>query len=360
MPVPPLRLGVNIDHVATLRNARGGAHPDPVRAAHAVLAAGADGITFHLREDRRHIRDDDVRAPQGARSTAPLNFEMAATAEMMAIALATRPHACCLVPERREERTTEGGLDAAGAQEALKPYVGRLVEAGIQVSLFIAPDPAQIAAAAAVGAPAIEFHTGHWADFVAAGRTARGRGRVRPHRRRRPAGPRAGHRGPCRPRPRLRHLGDHRRDRREIVELNIGHFIIGEAVFEGLDSVIRAHARGDGPRPRPGGGAGRSAMILGLGSDLIDIRRIEKTLERHGERFIDRVFTDVERAAAERRVTTRRHLRQALRRQGGLRQGARHRLQGRGVLARHGGGQPAGRPADPRAHRRGRRRASPP
>jgi pyridoxine 5-phosphate synthase len=238
VPVPPLRLGVNIDHVATLRNARGGAHPDPVRAAHAVLAAGADGITFHLREDRRHIRDDDVRRLK-AEITAPLNFEMAATAEMMEIALATAPHSCCLVPERREERTTEGGLDVAGNTAALKPYVGRLVEAGIQVSLFIAPDPAQIAAAAAVGAPAIEFHTGHWADFIAAGQTAEAEAEfarvIAGARQARGLGIEV-HAG---------HGLDYATSETiaavpEIVELNTGHFIIGDAVFESLASVIRA------------------------------------------------------------------------------------------------------------------------
>ncbi|BBF92438.1 pyridoxine 5'-phosphate synthase [Blastochloris tepida] len=238
MSVPPLRLGVNIDHVATLRNARGGAHPDPVRAAHAVLAAGADGITFHLREDRRHIRDDDVRRLK-AEIAAPLNFEMAATGEMMEIALATRPHACCLVPERREERTTEGGLDAAAGQAALTPYVGRLVAAGIRVSLFIAPDPAQIAAAAAIGAPAIEFHTGHWADWVAEGRTEAAEAEFA----RLKAGARQAHALGIEV-----HAGhglDYATSETiaaipEIVELNTGHFIIGEAVFEGLPAVIRA------------------------------------------------------------------------------------------------------------------------
>ncbi|NJL50637.1 MAG: pyridoxine 5'-phosphate synthase [Blastochloris sp.] len=238
MPVSRLRLGVNIDHVATLRNARGGAHPDPVRAAHAVLAAGADGITFHLREDRRHIRDDDVRRLK-AEITAPLNFEMAATAEMMTIALATRPHACCLVPERREERTTEGGLDVAGAMDVLKPYVGRLVEAGIKVSLFIAPDPAQIAAAAAVGAPVIELHTGHWADFVIASRTAEAEAefvRIKAAARqahRLGIEVHAGHGLDYATSETIAAVG-------EIVELNTGHFIIGEAVFEGLASVIGA------------------------------------------------------------------------------------------------------------------------
>src|ERR1700733_6748192 len=143
----PLRLGVNVDHVATLRNARGGARPDPVRAALVAIAAGADGITAHLREDRRHIRDSDM-ARLKAEISKPLNFEMAATSDMMGIALATKPHAVCLVPERREELTTEGGLDVFGQQAALKPYIARLGDAGIRVSLFIAADPAQIEMAA--------------------------------------------------------------------------------------------------------------------------------------------------------------------------------------------------------------------
>ena len=257
MSVPPLRLGVNIDHVATLRNARGGAHPDPVRAAHAVLAAGADGITFHLREDRRHIRDDDVRRLK-AEIAAPLNFEMAATDEMMAIALATRPHACCLVPERREERTTEGGLDAAAGQAALTPYVGRLVAAGIHVSLFIAPDPAQIAAAAAIGAPAIEFHTGALGRF----RAGRAGGRRRGEFARLKAGARQAHALGIEV-----HAGhglDYATSETiaaipEIVELNTGHFIMGEALFEGLAAGDPHASGGDGPWPRGGAGGGAAA-----------------------------------------------------------------------------------------------------
>src|SRR6266699_3845484 len=156
---PPLRLGVNVDHVATIRNARGGRHPDPVRAAQIAIAAGADGITAHLREDRRHIRDDDIVRLK-AESSKPLNLEMAATEEMLAIAIKTKLHAACLVPERREERTTEGGLDVAGQQTVLAPVVARLDQAGIRVSLFIAADPRQIEAAMAIGAPVIEIHTG--------------------------------------------------------------------------------------------------------------------------------------------------------------------------------------------------------
>ena len=158
MPVPPIRLGVNIDHVATVRNARGGRHPDPVKAAEVAIAAGADGITAHLREDRRHIVDADVERLR-ERISKPLNLEMAATAEMVGIARKLKPHAACIVPERREERTTEGGLDAAGQREALRRVVGELAGAGIRVSLFIAVEPAQIDAAAGIGAPVIEIHT---------------------------------------------------------------------------------------------------------------------------------------------------------------------------------------------------------
>ena len=166
-----LRLGVNIDHVATIRNARGGDHPDPVRAAEIVARCGGDGITAHLREDRRHIRDGDLARIQAATGL-PLNLEMAATDEMVEIALAHRPHAACIVPERREERTTEGGLDAAGQHNRLAPIVSRLADAGIRVSLFIAPDERQLEAALHLGAPVVEFHTGEYAhaegDQVAA------------------------------------------------------------------------------------------------------------------------------------------------------------------------------------------------
>jgi pyridoxine 5-phosphate synthase len=155
-----LRLGVNIDHVATIRNARGGDHPDPVRAAEIVARVGGDGITAHLREDRRHIRDDDLKRIQEA-TDLPLNLEMAATDEMVEIALRHMPHAACIVPEKREERTTEGGLDAAGQHNHLQPVVSRLNDAGIRVSLFIAPDERQIEAALRLGAPVVEFHTGN-------------------------------------------------------------------------------------------------------------------------------------------------------------------------------------------------------
>src|SRR6266542_4382468 len=162
---PHLRLGVNIDHVATIRNARGGRHPDPVRAAKAAIAAGADGITAHLREDRRHIRDDDIHRLK-AELTKPLNLEMAATEEMTAIAVRTKPHAACLVPERRQERTTEGGLDVAGQHDVIAPVVVKLAAAGIRVSLFIAAHPRQIEAAARLRAPVVEIHTGAWCDAV--------------------------------------------------------------------------------------------------------------------------------------------------------------------------------------------------
>ena len=233
--VPHLRLGVNVDHVATLRNARGGIHPDPVKAAHLAIAAGADGITAHLREDRRHIRDADM-AQLRAEISRPLNFEMAATEEMVRIALKTRPHAVCLVPERREERTTEGGLDVVGQHNWLKPIVAELKNGGIRVSLFIAPEPAQIEAGVAIGAPVIEIHTGAWCDAVAAGdasaetewqriregaERARGLG-LEVH---------AGHGLNYATAERIAALP-------QVVELNIGHFLVGEAVFVGLMNSV--------------------------------------------------------------------------------------------------------------------------
>src|SRR5687767_11445427 len=165
---PPLRLGVNIDHVATIRNARGGRHPDPVRAAHLAVAAGADGITAHLREDRRHISDADI-ARLKEELTRPLNLEMAATPEMLAIALRHVPNACCLVPERREERTTEGGLDVAAAGEGLRRVVASLRQAGVRVSLFIEPDARAIEASAGIGADIVELHTGAYCERALAG-----------------------------------------------------------------------------------------------------------------------------------------------------------------------------------------------
>jgi pyridoxine 5-phosphate synthase len=232
-----IRLGVNVDHVATVRNARGGKHPDPLRAAEIAIAAGADGITAHLREDRRHIVDDDiVRLKE--RITKPLNLEMAATAEMVGIATKLRPHAACIVPERRAERTTEGGLDAAGQREALRACVGELAGAGIRVSLFIAADPAQIEAAVEIGAPVIEIHTGAWCDALAEGNAAaaaseferivRGVALARGHG----LEVHAGHGLDFVTAETIAALT-------EIVELNIGHFLIGEAIFDGLPAVVR-------------------------------------------------------------------------------------------------------------------------
>lgn len=232
----PVRLGVNIDHVATIRNARGGRHPDPLRAAHAALLAGADGITVHLREDRRHIRDDDV-ARIVAAIDAPLNLELAATEEMLGIALKTKPHAACIVPEKRTERTTEGGLEVAGAKAQLQPMVGRLSDAGIRVSLFIEPDPRQIEAAAALKTPVVEIHTGAWCEAVVTGDAA---GAEKLFARIRDAAKQAASLG-------LEvHAGhglDYETAERisslpQVAELNIGHFIVGEALFEGIDIVI--------------------------------------------------------------------------------------------------------------------------
>lgn len=229
----PLRLGVNIDHVATVRNARGGGLPDPVRAALLAAQAGADGITAHLREDRRHITDADI-ARLSAELAIPLNLEMAATDEMLAIALRHRPHAACIVPEKREERTTEGGIDAAGQQERLAPMVRTLGEANVRVSLFIEPDPRQIAAAVALGAPVVELHTGRYAELDGEARTAElrrladaaalaAKNGIEVH---------AGHGltfdnvTPVAAIPQVR-------------ELNIGHFLIGEAIFTGLEDSVR-------------------------------------------------------------------------------------------------------------------------
>ncbi len=236
-PAAPLRLGVNIDHVATVRNARGGRMPDPLRAAEIAIAAGADGITAHLREDRRHIVDDDI-ARLKARISKPLNLEMAATKEMVGIACKVRPHAACLVPERRQERTTEGGLDAAGQREPLRAAVGDLAAAGIRVSLFIAAEPAQIEAAAAIGAPVIEIHTGAWCDALAPGDAAAGETEfsriVRGVGIARRAGleVHAGHGLDYDTAEKIATLSD-------VVELNIGHFLIGEAIFDGLGAAVR-------------------------------------------------------------------------------------------------------------------------
>jgi len=233
----PIRLGVNIDHVATIRNARGGRHPDPLRAAHLAVEAGADGITAHLREDRRHISDADI-ARLKAELTRPLNLEMAATTEMLAIALRHIPNACCLVPERREERTTEGGLDVVGQLPLLKPVVAELKSAGIRVSLFIEPAPAAIEASAILGADIVELHTGSYCDFAAAGdgkslaseiaridlaaELAAAAG-LEVH---------AGHGLTFNTVASLARMP-------QIVELNIGHFLVGEAIFGGLHAAVR-------------------------------------------------------------------------------------------------------------------------
>jgi len=237
----PLRLGVNIDHVATIRNARGGLHPDPLRAVQIVEAAGGDGITVHLREDRRHIRDEDLVTLMAGTSL-PVNLEMAATEEMVEIALRHRPHAACIVPEKREERTTEGGLDAAGLHNSLAPLIARLNDAGIRVSLFIEPDARQIDAALRLRAPVVELHTGKYAHGDEDGTELRRladaaalcvKNGIEPH---------AGHGltfdnvGPIAAIP-------------QIAELNIGHFLVGEAIFIGLDASLREmRARMDAAR----------------------------------------------------------------------------------------------------------------
>jgi pyridoxine 5-phosphate synthase len=232
-----LRLGVNVDHVATVRNARGGRHPDPVKAAEIAIAAGADGITAHLREDRRHIVDDDV-ARLKERIKKPLNLEMAITPEMVGIACKLKPHAACIVPERRAERTTEGGLDAAGQRDTLRTAVGELAGAGIRVSLFIAAEPMQIEAAVAVGAPVIEIHTGAWCDALAAGNSGAATAEfdriVRGVALAKKAGleVHAGHGLDFITAEKIAGLP-------EIAELNIGHFLIGEAIYSGLDTAVR-------------------------------------------------------------------------------------------------------------------------
>jgi pyridoxine 5-phosphate synthase len=255
MAVLPIRLGVNIDHVATVRNARGGRHPDPVKAAEVAIAAGADGITAHLREDRRHIVDADV-ALLKERIDKPLNLEMAATAEMVRIACKLKPHAACIVPERRQERTTEGGLDAAGQQSGLRAVVRELADAGIRVSLFIAAEPAQIEAAVKIGAPVIEIHTGAWCDAIAAGESAAARAEfdriVRGAALANGAGleVHAGHGLDFSTAQTIAGLA-------QVVELNIGHFLVGEAIFAGLGAAVhsmrsamdrgRARAAADSP-----------------------------------------------------------------------------------------------------------------
>ncbi len=228
-----LRLGVNIDHVATIRNARGGRHPDPVRAARQAAQAGADGITAHLREDRRHISDDDI-AQLTDEVKLPINLEMAATDEMLEIALRWVPHAACIVPERREERTTEGGLNAAAGHNHLAPYVRQLLEAGVRVSLFIEPEPRQIEAAVSLAAPVVELHTGKYCDATGAARD-RELDRILVAAEQVEATGLECHAGhgltydtvaPIAAIP-------------TIEELNIGHFLVGEAIFSGLDSAIK-------------------------------------------------------------------------------------------------------------------------
>lgn len=235
--IRPIRLGVNVDHVATVRNARGGALPDPVRAALLVQKAGGDGITAHLREDRRHIRDLDMERLK-AEISIPLNFEMAATDEMIAIARRIRPHACCLVPEKREERTTEGGLDAAGQFAELRPRIALLKEVGIRVSLFVAADAAQLEAARDLDADIVELHTGAWCDARAEGRAAEAQAEFS----RIAAAAREAHGLGLEV-----HAG-HGLDYDsavlvaalpEVVELNIGHFLVGEAIFVGLEAAVR-------------------------------------------------------------------------------------------------------------------------
>jgi pyridoxine 5-phosphate synthase len=238
MPALPLRLGVNVDHVATLRNARGGERPDPVRAALLAIEAGADGITAHLREDRRHIRDADM-ARLKAEISKPLNFEMAATEDMLRISLRTKPHAVCLVPERRQELTTEGGLDVVGQHNALAPFIAKLTDGGIRVSLFIAADPRQIEMAAKLRAPVVELHTGAWCDAVVDGHAEKAEAewqRILAGVRLAKAAGLEVHAG---------HGLDYATAETisalpEIAELNIGYFMIGEAIFVGLAETVKA------------------------------------------------------------------------------------------------------------------------
>ena len=236
MTKPPLRLGVNIDHVATLRNARGGAAPDPLRAALVAQEAGADGITAHLREDRRHIRDEDITRLM-AGIALPLNFEMAATAEMQAIALNHRPHAVCIVPERREERTTEGGLDAAGDANRLRDFCAPLADAGCRISLFIGHDPRQIEAALRIGAPVVEFHVGHYCDLIAEGQQDAAAEELAQLQRAIRDAHSAGIEVHCGHGISYDTVAPFAA-MAELRELNIGHFLIGEAVFTGLGTAI--------------------------------------------------------------------------------------------------------------------------
>lgn len=233
----PLRLGVNIDHVATLRNARGGLHPDPLRAAHLAVEGGADGITAHLREDRRHISDTDITRLKNE-ITRPLNLEMAATDEMLQIAVRHVPHACCLVPERREERTTEGGLDVVGAFATLKPFVGKLRDAGIRVSLFVEPDPKTIEFAAKSGADIVELHTGRYCHLALEHDAAGVAKEIARHQNAARLASELGlevHAGHGLTYNTVKSIARIP----EFVELNIGHFLIGEAIFGGLSMAVR-------------------------------------------------------------------------------------------------------------------------
>jgi pyridoxine 5-phosphate synthase len=231
------RLGVNIDHVATIRNARGGAHPDPAKAAAIAQAAGADGITIHLREDRRHIRDHDLEAVRAA-TNLPINLEMATTEEMLAIATNFKPHAACLVPEKREERTTEGGLDVARLHTQVEPFVRRLRDAGSRVSLFIEPSKVQIAVAEAMGAPVVELHTGKYVELLFAGDKAGAEAELNHLREASEYGHAKGieiHVGHGLTYDTVRPVAAIP----EVRELNIGHFIMGEALFVGLEAAVK-------------------------------------------------------------------------------------------------------------------------
>jgi len=236
-PLGPLRLGVNIDHVATVRNARGSDYPDPVRAAKLAEKAGADGITAHLREDRRHIRDADIDALMRELSV-PLNFEMAATDEMQKIALRHVPHAVCIVPEKREERTTEGGLEVAKDENRIAHFIAPLREAGCRVSLFIAADEAQVLSASRIGAEVVELHTGSYCDFLSEGETQKAQDELERLRAMSAYGHELGlevHAGHGITYDSVSKIAEFP----EVMELNIGHFLIGEAIYSGLDSAIR-------------------------------------------------------------------------------------------------------------------------
>jgi pyridoxine 5-phosphate synthase len=308
-----LRLGVNVDHVATVRNARGGEVPDPVRAALMAIEAGADGITAHLREDRRHILDDDMVRLKASISK-PLNFEMAATEPMLDIALKIRPHACCLVPEKRTERTTEGGLDVVGGFKALKPFVDELTREGIRVSMFIEPSPEALKASAELGAPVVELHTGAWCDARARGEAAKADhefSRLTLAAAQSQALGLECHAG---------HGLDYDTARMiaalpQIVELNIGHFLVGEA------RGVRPWSAGFDHRHRQ-----RPLRHRAHRGDARAARRALYSPLLHSDRTAP--------LGSTRRA--RGFLRQTIRRQGGLRQSVGHGTETGGVLARHG------------------------